>query len=39
LESVTSREVTSGEAAQGTSSDWKNFPGTAQTDKQTPLLL
>jgi len=24
---------------QGTGSDWKNFPGTAHTDRQTPCLL
>jgi hypothetical protein len=35
LESVTSGEVTYGEAPQGTGSDWKNLPGTAQTDRQT----
>jgi len=27
------------EAPQGTGSDWKNFPGTAHTDRQTPPLL
>ncbi len=39
LESVTCGEVTCGETPQGTSSDWKNLPGTAHIDKQTPLLL
>jgi len=39
LESVTCGEVTSREAPQGTGSDWKNLPGTAHTDRQTPPLL
>jgi len=33
MESITSRKVTSGEAPQGTSSDWKNLPSTAHTDR------
>jgi len=38
LESITSGEVTSGEAPEGMGSDWKNLPGTAHTDRQTLLL-
>jgi len=33
LELVTYGEVTSGEAPQGTGSEWKNFPGTAHTNR------
>jgi hypothetical protein len=30
--------VTSGDAPQGTGSDWKNFPGTAHMDRQTDTV-
>jgi len=33
LKSVTYGEVTSGEAPQGTGSEWKNFLGTAHTNR------
>ncbi len=33
MESVTSREVTFGEAPQGMGNDWKNLPSTAHTDR------
>jgi hypothetical protein len=38
LESVTSGEVTFGEAPQGTGSDWKNLPGTPHIDRQTDTI-
>ncbi len=31
--------TTDSQTPQGTGSDWKNLPGTAHTDRQTPLLL